>query len=605
MNYLMKRKWLTFVIIFVSIFIQGINLRADIIQNFTNNIGFPTSPGMAQTKVTATDTQIVYTLYSAYINSLSNSLILNKQSNLYGNPSIAFSLDSDCSKIILRSSADCPRGSSIQFYADNSAIGGPVGLKQSTDYYFEIPQAYQKAGTTYRFESTVLGFDVQIQSMTYVTDNENQGGGNQGGDIPEPTQTSKITFIPSGAYTEEGEGTTYPIKGLINEAPGICDLTIGTVTGTSGFSLEDSKTHLSIVSKEGKGNLTFTPSKENNITLTKITLYGSPGVGSPKPKIIPANGSDLYKYDSAAKTVGIWSGETKEPLVVNFENAIILDYIEVEYKSWQILVESSDPDCSVIRDGDVVTLAAGSTITVTCPSADYMRRDIGNTQETFKGTSFSFDGNFDKAPITITAYSEDKQVNSLSFTLTIPSGGSEMPDVPSYPSLGNKTENKDEVRLTVEHGMYLYYKVYLSDTSVKSSVRQAAADDQHAGYTLSEEGNGHVSYIITNADNTDTHVFSTSALLKTADPTLTSIDNLDNRQLVIEAYAYNPKTENKSNVVVYAVKSDGTATGISGVDMDYEWAEPVYFNLQGQRVSEPQGGVFIRVQGGKVEKVVK
>lgn len=43
--------------------------------------------------------------------------------------------------------------------------------------------------------------------------------------------------------------------------------------------------------------------------------------------------------------------------------------------------------------------------------------------------------------------------------------------------------------------------------------------------------------------------------------------------------------------------------GIEGVEADMEAAPAVYFNLQGQRVANPEKGLYIRVQGDKATKV--
>ncbi len=44
--------------------------------------------------------------------------------------------------------------------------------------------------------------------------------------------------------------------------------------------------------------------------------------------------------------------------------------------------------------------------------------------------------------------------------------------------------------------------------------------------------------------------------------------------------------------------------GITGIESDATDAEPVYYNLQGQRVVNPAPGVAIRVIGGRAEKVI-
>lgn len=48
----------------------------------------------------------------------------------------------------------------------------------------------------------------------------------------------------------------------------------------------------------------------------------------------------------------------------------------------------------------------------------------------------------------------------------------------------------------------------------------------------------------------------------------------------------------------------GVSSGIDSVEIDGNEGEAEFFNLQGVRVDNPSGGIFIRRQGGKVEKVV-
>lgn len=48
-------------------------------------------------------------------------------------------------------------------------------------------------------------------------------------------------------------------------------------------------------------------------------------------------------------------------------------------------------------------------------------------------------------------------------------------------------------------------------------------------------------------------------------------------------------------------KATATVTGISQVEAASQ--EAVYFNLQGVKVANPVGGLYIRVSGNKAEKV--
>ena len=46
-------------------------------------------------------------------------------------------------------------------------------------------------------------------------------------------------------------------------------------------------------------------------------------------------------------------------------------------------------------------------------------------------------------------------------------------------------------------------------------------------------------------------------------------------------------------------------TGVENVVVECPVGEVEYYNLQGVRLSEPKGGVYIEVKNGKATKVVK
>jgi hypothetical protein len=58
-----------------------------------------------------------------------------------------------------------------------------------------------------------------------------------------------------------------------------------------------------------------------------------------------------------------------------------------------------------------------------------------------------------------------------------------------------------------------------------------------------------------------------------------------------------------ANLPMLYKKSVRTAVEIAAADSAYSAAPAVYYNLQGQRVAAPVSGCFIRVRGGKAEKV--
>ena len=63
---------------------------------------------------------------------------------------------------------------------------------------------------------------------------------------------------------------------------------------------------------------------------------------------------------------------------------------------------------------------------------------------------------------------------------------------------------------------------------------------------------------------------------------------------------------NTTRVALVNVSASLISTGIDGVDAELDADAPVvYYNLQGAKVNNPENGIFIRVQGNKVTKVIK
>lgn len=67
---------------------------------------------------------------------------------------------------------------------------------------------------------------------------------------------------------------------------------------------------------------------------------------------------------------------------------------------------------------------------------------------------------------------------------------------------------------------------------------------------------------------------------------------------------YTVHTESGVKTAVKTITASGV-TGIEDIVADGDEADAVYYNLQGVRVDNPENGLYIRVRGNKVEKVVK
>ena len=63
--------------------------------------------------------------------------------------------------------------------------------------------------------------------------------------------------------------------------------------------------------------------------------------------------------------------------------------------------------------------------------------------------------------------------------------------------------------------------------------------------------------------------------------------------------------ENKKSAASNAVDVKLGSASIDGIATDNDNAPVEYYNLQGIRVDNPAGGIFIRRQGSRVEKVIK
>lgn len=79
-------------------------------------------------------------------------------------------------------------------------------------------------------------------------------------------------------------------------------------------------------------------------------------------------------------------------------------------------------------------------------------------------------------------------------------------------------------------------------------------------------------------------------------------EGFENESISLAAKAVN---NGKESAPVQFVVSEGTMTGVAGVEAEATEAQTEWFTLQGVRVAAPaEGGLYIRRQGSKVEKVV-
>ncbi len=71
----------------------------------------------------------------------------------------------------------------------------------------------------------------------------------------------------------------------------------------------------------------------------------------------------------------------------------------------------------------------------------------------------------------------------------------------------------------------------------------------------------------------------------------------------VQSVTFTPSTAAGTSIENIKVTYTGIPTAIETVDAEAADAQPVYYNLQGVRVNNPANGIFVRVCGGKVDKI--
>ena len=84
-----------------------------------------------------------------------------------------------------------------------------------------------------------------------------------------------------------------------------------------------------------------------------------------------------------------------------------------------------------------------------------------------------------------------------------------------------------------------------------------------------------------------------------------STDSTDDRQWSVDANGDYTVTVNTIDNTISIERDNGQITGIENETMtNVDDTTPVYYNLQGSQVANPSNGVFIKVAGNKVSKVI-
>lgn len=141
----------------------------DVVDDFSTAAWLPTAENAEGEEVTSTSTDIKYTMVNCKkgtYQGVSYLQLSGKSKTPKG--SISFSLPYNCSKIIVHTGSSASTNVTVQFSANDVAVGSAVKLAtKDADFTFDIPEASQAAGTVYKFAVT-NNYNAQFSSMTYT-----------------------------------------------------------------------------------------------------------------------------------------------------------------------------------------------------------------------------------------------------------------------------------------------------------------------------------------------------------------------------------------------------------------------------------------------------
>ena len=147
---------------------------------------------------------------------------------------------------------------------------------------------------------------------------------------------------------------------------------------------------------------------------------------------------------------------------------------------------------------------------------------------------------------------------------------------PAAPELQVNQDTK-QITVTAEEGATVWYKVTENSTASEAQAYVALYDAATEAEEEISEANGWT--------NSNEQVYSTT------------LENGKN-------YAFSTGRAGQfSPITGVSVSSEGVITGVENLEADNADAPVEYYNLQGIRVANPQGGIFIRRQGNKVTKI--
>lgn len=216
----------------------GSDTEGNVTQVFTTGIGFPEGPQAnvptTPTVVTATDTNIEYTVYGTNVNTGKYLMIAGK---VVEDAYISWTLDFPMSQLIMTttSGTSTNANSKVKVFAGETEIGEYIANVQNSALLVEIPEAYQAVGTIYKVQSANPNYNQQFASFTYVK------VGNEGETPEQPDEPTApegvITVTEALQLITDGYKGEAQVKGIISEIT-----EVSTQYGNATYIIKDAMT---------------------------------------------------------------------------------------------------------------------------------------------------------------------------------------------------------------------------------------------------------------------------------------------------------------------------------------------------------------------------
>lgn len=286
--------------------------------------------------------------------------------------------------------------------------------------------------------------------------------------------------------------------------------------------------------------------------------------------------TDLNKTDDSAN--GTWHAVAEDSYANNINGAPQLGSANKPFLGTIRLSGSDIPENAVI--GEIALTARTSKnknitvkVSINKVDADGTFGFTTNTPSVSTLKNINLKGN--EVVFTVTNATAYFNLSGISITYSLP------PEMPEYVY----DETAQVVELTCKDG----HKLWVAEEDAPLEETEEAGEVVRTFAPMAAEAGS--DHLWVKANNGDTsHKIDITTL--TADK-------------LVFAKAVHNESGNESDVLFIRIKPDGTISGVEGVAIDAAAGEDVYYDLQGRRVTAPAaGGFYVRVNGGKAEKVV-